>query len=241
MYHHDYEIASTQVNAARELKLPSLLQILQDVATDGAAYSGIGTDVTYSKGLLWVISRMEIDIVKMPAYEQKITVYTYPGKTLVSFYPRHFVVYDENKNLLLRASSIWALIHKDTRKMEMHDQFPWMSFDQMDGELPRPKRLAPLTDEPILEERKIRYSDVDLNSHLNNTRYIEMVDDLCDGKEHASRTLKHVTLNYERELHEGDVLVLRGHTGLTTEITGFCNEKPAFEAKMEYELWTPNR
>lgn len=241
MYHHEYEIASTQVNSSRDLKLSSLLQILQDVATDGALYVGIGTDVTYPRGLLWVISRMEIDVVRMPRYQEKIDVYTYPGKTLGFFYPRHFFIYDAEGNLLLRAASVWALIHKDTRQVETHNQFPDVAYDTNENELPRPGRLLPQKESPILETRKIRYSEVDLNGHLNNTKYVEMIEDLEPGTSHASRKLKHALLNYEKELHEGEEIVLKGKTGLLTEVSAFYLDAPAFEAKIEYEPWTQDR
>ena len=240
MYHHEYEIASTQVSPARELRLSSLLQILQDVATDGASYLGIGTDVTYPKGLLWVISRMEIEVISMPKYQQKVDVYTYPGKTLGFFYPRHFVIYDMEGNVMLRAASVWALIHKEDRRVEMHNQFPFIEGETYEGELSRPIKLPALNDAPILEERKIRYSDVDLNGHLNNTKYVEMIEDLESGSVHASKRIKHVTLNYEREIHEGETIVLKGQIGLESEVTGFLGGLPAFEAKIQYEPWTQN-
>ena len=234
MYHREFEIASTQVNASRQLRLTSLLQILQDVAIDGAEYVGVGTSVTYPRGLLWVISRMQIEVTRMPVYQEKVEVYTYPGKTLGFFYPRHFIIYDLKGNILIRASSMWALIHQDTRRVEAHNQFPFLEGETHEGELPRGEKLAPQDNAPLLEERTIRYSDVDLNGHLNNTKYVEMVEDLTPGEEHAKRSLKHVVLNYEREVHEHDVICLKGQTGMKTEVTGYRDGLPVFEAKIEY-------
>ena len=241
MYHREFEIASTLVNAARNLRLSSLLHFLQDVATEGADYLGIGPKTTFPMGYLWVISRMEIDVIRMPKYQETIDIYTYPGKTLGFFYPRHFVVYDRKGEIIIRAASVWALINKDTRNVEMRNKFPSLIGESHDGELPRPARLAALKDDPILEKRTVRYSDVDLNGHLNNIKYVEMIDDLESGEVHASRALKHVLLNYEKELREGDELVLRGKTGLETVISAFHLDAPAFEAKIEYVPWTQDR
>ena len=76
---------------------------------------------------------------------------------------------------------------------------------------------------------------MDLNAHLNNTRYVEMIDDLISGKEHMERTLTHVTLNYEREVKEGETITFVGQTGLKTEVTGYIGDLPAFEAEVEYK------
>ena len=240
MYHREFEIASTQVNANFDLKLASLLGLLQDVAIDGAESIGVGTSVTFPKGLLWVISRMEIDVIKMPKYQQKVTIFTYPGKTIGCFYPRHFFVKDVSGEIIVRASSIWALIHQDDRHIEMKDMFPGIPYESEPGELGRPKKLLPLKDAPVLEERRIRYSDVDLNGHLNNTKYAEMIEDLLSGEEHARRKLVHVVLNYERELHEGVSIVYRGQMGLDAQVMGSVGDIPAFEAELKYEPWTPS-
>ena len=240
MYSHVFDIASTQVNASLHLKLSSLLQMMQDVATEGAEYIGVGTSVTYPRGLLWVISRMEIDIIETPKYKDRIEIFTYPGKTLGFFYPRHFIIKNQEGRVIMRANSVWALIHKEDRHLEMKNAFPGVDGESHEGELPRPKKLLPVLDGPILEERRIRYSDVDLNGHLNNTKYVEMIEDLLDGKEHAMRILKHVVLNYDREIHENDVITFRGQMGLDALVGGMVGDTPCFEAELKYERWTPN-
>lgn len=235
MYHREFVIESTEVNASHDLKLASAFKILQDVATDGAEYIGIGTSVTYPRGFLWVISRMEIDVIRMPKYQQRIDVYTYPQKTVACFYPRQFVMKDMDGNILLKASSVWALIDKDTRRLVMKDQFPDIVGQSLEGELPRPANLHPVGNYPLLEERRIRYSDVDLNGHLNNTRYIEMIEDLTSGEEHAKHHLKHMAINYSRELHEGEVIALHGELGLDSKVEGYVGSDIAFIAELKYQ------
>ena len=234
MYHREYEIESTQVNASRELKLASLLGILQDVAINGAEYVGVGTSVTLPKGLLWVVSRMEIQVERMPKYQEKVDVYTYPGITLGFFYPRHFFVKDKEGNILLRASSVWALIHADDRRIEMRNQFPDINGSVETGELPRPAKLIPAKGMPLLGERVIRYSDVDLNGHLNNTKYVEIIEDLESGEVHARRSLKRIVLNYEHELREGETITLTGELGMNAKVTAWRGEEAVFEAEVTY-------
>lgn len=241
MFHREFKIASTQVNASRQLKLASLLQLFQDVAIDGAAYIGCGTDVTFPRGLLWVVTRMEIDIKRMPAYEETIDIYTYPGMTMGFFYPRHFFVKDASGEIIIRGASIWALIHESDRHLEMKNQFPDIPGTSMEGEIGRPAKLKANIDAPLLETRKIRYSDVDLNRHLNNTKYIEIIEDLLPGCEHERRVLTHVAINYDRELHEGDILELHGDTGMDFFVTGISGSIPVFEIALQYKPWMQNQ
>ena len=74
-------------------------------------------------------------------------------------------------------------------------------------ELPTPGSLAP---KPLenLQERVVRYSDLDYNGHMNNCKYLDWVADLLDCRFHGSHQPKEITLNYLSEAREGEALAL---------------------------------
>ena len=57
--------------------------------------------------------------------------------------------------------------------------------------------------------RTVRYSDIDRNQHMNNTRYLEWVDDLFSAGFHRTHTLREILVDYLKECQEGDTLDLR--------------------------------
>lgn len=204
MYCEDFLIDSNWVDPYLELSIPSLFRILQTVATNGAEAIGAGKSETTDKGYLWVLTRMDVEINRMPLFLEHIKVYTYPGKLLGFFYFRHFYAEDGKGNLLFRVSSSWALLEEKTRKIVMRPPFSF-SFPQeaQEGELPRPDKLrAPEEGYDQQSKRKVTYSMCDLNGHLNNTRYMEFIVDCKTRDFYKSHTPASILINFEKEIVE---------------------------------------
>jgi acyl-ACP thioesterase len=56
--------------------------------------------------------------------------------------------------------------------------------------------------------REVRFTDLDKNGHMNNTRYLDWVADLLTREFFRDKTLREVTLCYNQEALEGQVLQL---------------------------------
>ena len=69
-----------------------------------------------------------------------------------------------------------------------------------------PRRIRFPLDQTLrrVGKRKIVYSDLDYNMHMNNTKYPDMVCDFIDGVE--DKRLASMTLVYLREAKYGDTL-----------------------------------
>ena len=108
--------------------------------------------------------------------------------------------------VIAAADTTWALIDLNSRQLCKADAFDF-GFEHepsLDIGLP-PRFRVPHTDElELLGERRIVYSDLDYNMHMNNTRYADM---LCD---HMSLEdipkIKGMSLSYLHEAAFGDVI-----------------------------------
>ncbi|MBR4971500.1 MAG: hypothetical protein IKY59_00850, partial [Oscillospiraceae bacterium] len=74
-------------------------------------------------------------------------------------------------------------------------------------ELPVPGSLTPAALSQ-LQQRSVRFSDLDLNGHMNNCRYLDWAADLMPSAFHQENTPKEFTLCYLSEAREGDALCL---------------------------------
>ena len=123
----------------------------------------------------------------------------------------------------------------------------------------RPQRMARLTlDLPLNEERSmdtfpqrvisstdtevftktILYNEIDVNLHVNNTRYLDWVMDCFDSDFYQSHQLSNFTLEFLGEMHWGDeVELLSGQEGTTFHIQALNSQtgKVAFKADVEWE------
>ncbi|MCR5740920.1 MAG: hypothetical protein K6G38_00445 [Gammaproteobacteria bacterium] len=198
-----YMIKSSDVDSSKRLKISSLLLILQNLATDGSEIVGAGKDVTLDRGYGWIIAKMELNIKRLPTYREEITLETYPNNRMHFIYPRTFNVYDKDGNLIIEGPSYWTLINLETRKVALYEE---TGIDVL-GSSPT-KRIKPIQrkDVSLVEKRVIRYSDLDLNHHFNNTKYFEFIFDTFDSSFNDSKVINHLSIEYSHELHEKDVV-----------------------------------
>lgn len=238
MYSEKFLIDSNEADPFLDLSVPGLFRLLQAIAEAGAEAIGAGKKQTTDKGYMWVLTRMSSKIDKMPRYRDEIELTTYPGERIGCFYFRHFFAKGKSGETLFRASSTWALLRSSDRKPAMRSPFPHPLFpEQAEEELGRPEKL--LCPEKTLEEgkRKITYSMCDLNGHLNNTRYLELIMDVKGRKFYESNVLSSIALNFEKEIQEGEEvsLCLSSRDENPFMVIGKVNEEERFLARLEFK------
>lgn len=236
IYRREYVLRSQDVGPTRRLKTSRLLELLQEAAIAHTEQLGMGREHTLDQGILWVVTQQHLELASWPLYDQDIIVESWPGAQMHVLFPRQFRVLDALTGaVLVRASSIWMLIDAQSRRMAFPDRFgvhiDGVARDDVDDfALPRP--VAAWTDkhgqaaqecrceqEPGSgagtsqegsQERvwQVPFSACDLNGHLNNTRYLDLVEDairiLQQGREPVS-----LTCEYAAEAPLGERLLLR--------------------------------
>ncbi|MBP5091778.1 MAG: hypothetical protein J6328_04395 [Bacilli bacterium] len=226
------EVVSTMAGPERELTIPKLFQVLQDIATENAEKLGVGKAVTTDVGKLWVVSRFHLEFNRNPKYLEKIKVESHAGPKRVFVYPRHFTISDLSGNVLIKASSLWALIDEKSRKLIMRPDLEMP--DCSDGtEIALPGKVHP-AECSFKEKRAIRYSDLDTNRHLNNTRYLEMLVNIFPIGFLAKNQVKSMTLNYTSEMREGQIAEIYASDDYRY-IKVIADGQTSFEAELTFE------
>ncbi|MDY6430121.1 MAG: thioesterase [Bacilli bacterium] len=232
VYEENYFIDSNDVNPDLTLKIPSLFKILQDLGMRGSTYNGYGKEATIDKGLLWVYTRMEVKIEKLPSYLSNVKGVTYPGPIFGCFFPRHYQILDEEGNVLIKASSINVLMDAKNRTVCFNPPIIGKDGISKEGELPRPGKVV-IDDDHILGVHKVKFSEIDLNGHLNNTRYIETILNLKDSSFYSTHEITRILINYDKEIKENEEIVLKGNIDNDIKVQGFVNEMSCFKAIIE--------
>ena len=235
MYTKEYLIGSNDVDQFLELKLPSFFKMMQEVATEHVETLGVGINDISFQNLYWVITRVELDIIRMPKYGQRVFLTTYPGDDMRFIFPRYFLLEDESKKPLIKVSSIWMVLRKENRQPALNPfegrVFP---MEHLSDELKLPSKCVG-NPTSLIETRKVRYSDIDLNGHLNNTKYIDYIIDIHDSDFYKKNRIKHFLINYDKELLDNDVLNLLSDHQNPECIKGELNGNTAFMVNIVYD------
>ncbi len=205
IYQKEFEIDTLVTDRFGKLKPSAVLYYVQEVA--GQHFDRMALSPTpENKGLMWAIIRHRVQITRLPLKGETIRVETWPMPTTRVAYPRSVVAYDQKGQELFRSISLWVLMDRTTRAMILPGKSGIAVTGILRGnELPSPRSLSPVVCSACVS-RRVCFTDLDVNNHMNNTRYLEWAMDLLPSQFHANHRLRDVTMCYLGEAREGDPL-----------------------------------
>lgn len=92
IYHHTFQVSSTDCTKDQTIKLPCLIQHMQEAAWVNATSLGFSSIDLLKKGTTWVMNRMHTNIHRLPRHREKIIVETWPAGMDKYFTKRDFKV-----------------------------------------------------------------------------------------------------------------------------------------------------
>jgi len=206
IFRHTFPITDIYLDSFGRLKPSMLLFYVQEVAGIHASSLGAGYDALALKNLFWAILRTHVQITRLPRSGETIRVETWPMPTSRVAYPRSVVAYDANGSEVFRAISLWCLMDTASRSMVLPGKSGVLVNGHLRGnELAIPGSLAIKGLENTVS-RTVRFSDLDRNGHMNNTRYLEWIGDLLPSAFHKDHTPREFTVCYHSEAMEAEPL-----------------------------------
>jgi len=206
IYRKEYEITDGAVDCFGRLKKSTLLYLCQDIAGHHCHILGADMEALAPKNMFWAIIRQKVQITRLPHSGETIRVETWPMPTTKVCYPRSTVAYDAQGRELFRAIGMWVLMDETSRAMILPGKSGVTVQGMLTGtELANPGSLAPKELEN-LNSRRVCFTDIDRNGHMNNTRYLDWMDDLLPCSFHRVNAPQEFTVCYHSEAREAEEL-----------------------------------
>lgn len=208
VYSESVLLRSKDVDLYRRLRSSELFRMLQEAAIRHTEELGMGRDKTLDKGILWVLLMQRAEITRMPEYDETVVLKSWPGKTMHLLFPRYYSLETASGEPLLKASALWSLVDAETRRVVFPEKYGVKIDGVVTGEetdMPSAIRKADCSG---AQDFTVPYSFVDLNGHMNNTRYFDLAED-CIGAAAAGARLKSIAAEYQNEARLGETLHLR--------------------------------
>ncbi|MBQ8331856.1 MAG: hypothetical protein IJX94_05095 [Clostridia bacterium] len=209
-YSKRYQTCWHDTDACRRMRPSQLLVYMQEASNHHVADTGMTLDdLRDEKKLGFILSKIQIAIYRpLVAYEDiQVQTWTCKGRGFSS--PRCFRILKDGE-VVAEANSQWALLGIEDRKFHRLEETGYQFEDEEPLALDIPPRIrfpAELALEK-LGERRIVYSDLDYNMHMNNTRYPDM---LCDYMPLADvGCIRGLSLSYLHEAAFGNVMTVLG-------------------------------
>ena len=211
MYKQDYTIRSYEVDAAGYLSVPSIFNLLQDSASGHALDLGVSVPQLLAENYTWVLSRMLLRISHYPAWRDAIQVHTWPSGIQGAFALRDFNIRGQSSQPLGCSTSAWIVMDTGKRRPVRPTVFAdRLQSAQEASILDYALKKLPVQNGDYVEKRfNVRYSDLDINQHVNNVSYIEWLLESIPIFGDKTRHLSELEINFLGEAFQGDQVLSR--------------------------------
>ena len=174
-----------------------------------AADRGFGIATLNENHYTWVLSRLAIELEEMPREYESFSIQTWVENVYRLFTDRNFAILDHEGNAVGYARSVWAMISMETRKpadlLTLHGGSITDYVCDKDCPISKPGRIK-VTEKTPLVEYRTKYSDIDINGHVNSIKYIEHILDLFPIEVFKEKRVKRFEMAYVAESYYGDTL-----------------------------------
>lgn len=212
-------------------KIENIFLTMQEAAGKHAAILGASYEELKKKGIAWVLIRASLKMDNYPDFHTPVTVTTWPELERRLLFPRFFTFKDDDGNLLGTASTLWALMDIENRTLAVPASKGVTV--QTPAEPPLKLELPGKVHMPDgeIQESTIcpKYSDLDVNNHVNNSRYIDWFCDQIPLEIHQEGILSEISVSYSREIRSGKTVKLEfSRNGNQFRMAGKENDQVCF-------------
>ncbi len=212
-FEKEYGIHVYETGPDSKVTLFSMFNYMQDIASDHAVKLGFGRDDLLKESRFWVLSRMFVTFTRWPLWGDSIKITTWPNGTDKLFALRNYEVRFANGTHIASGSSSWLILDYSTHKIQRPDAILSKYYpDLHPSESPiRYASKLETADQAgkVTSPFSVKMSDLDVNYHTNNARYINWVYDTY-GQEFLTKHMPvSAEINYLAESVLDDEIIIR--------------------------------
>ncbi|MEG0852288.1 MAG: thioesterase [Angelakisella sp.] len=190
-----------------EARLSYLLAMAQQISMEHCDSAGVGGSFFYDRGAVFLLAKLRLDIPRTPKGGELLELHTRPNLPVRAQYRRCTSFSTQDGELLCDMDSRWVLVDIESRRVLRRlpegVELPFLDAEEISDFRPFfPKEFT------LREKLTVRYSMLDVNNHMNNTVYGDIVANLLEHRLLGEERLRSVEIFYHREALPGDVLTL---------------------------------
>jgi len=204
-----WEITFLQCYPNGYLKYTDLCNIFQLTAGAHAELGGISFSDMQEHHQAWVLSRMRVEIKRLPKWKEIVTVKTWINSLENSRSIRCLELYIGNEKIV-GCETFWAVFNTQTRRPE-NLALPHTHFEKYPNNNATEIQFSKIDtkcDKTFVRKKTILLSDLDIVNHANSVKYLEWCLDYLKPKLLLNQKVKSFEMNYLKEISLGDTIAI---------------------------------
>ena len=183
-YSKEYELHYYDVDSNLRCTMSTIINILSDIGTKQSEELGSGMESLLENNMTWVFYNYHVKVFRHPMYGEKLSV----------------------KTEAVGSNAIFLLVNLEKRRMMRIPQEQYNVYG-VDGDMKEEfklPRLEKIDEHKYQRNFKIRYTDIDFNKHVNNTKYIDWAVETLPEDIVNNYVLSEVKVTFEKECKYGE-------------------------------------
>lgn len=234
-YEQTYQLRTGDFDRYYHLLPSSILDVFQDVAgVNAEQVPGMTWKELSDAGLFWVVTRIKYEVLETPALHEQVIARTWPLSPTRLGFQRDYTMRKLDGTPLVICSSDWILMDYKTRGFVSARDFYKGPVDfsrtkVFDKKIRKIKSFEP---EDEGTRFKVSFVDIDINGHVNNSKYPNYVMNALDLPENEH--IKTFQIDYRHELRpSGEVTI---HSKRDGNIISSMGINPEGECMFETQI-----
>jgi len=197
---YTFRIEPGEADLFGKYPLPAIIRRMLDCAGYHADERGWGLRHLVANNHAWVLARLAVEMESFPDVYDQLVVQTWVEDLNKHFSSRNFRFSNQSGHILGYARTIWSMIDLESRKSVDLTTVSDINNHKADRECPidKPGKIGSVSIDAEYTH-KIRYSDLDVNGHVNSSKYAEHILNLLSPETIQAKQLKRFEIAFLAE------------------------------------------
>lgn len=203
LYQESVKVRHYHCNALGEMTLPAILDIMLIASNNQEATIPEAKEGFRKEGWAWIITQNQININRLPRYNEDIIAETEATTYNKFFSKRYYALKTTDGIILAEAETTFALIDLNQRSIVRIPEIvaEWYQVEKEDKASRRKRLSKKVTTESKVDQFEVKFLDIDLNNHVNNTIYLRWVTNSLGMEWFEKYIPTSFTIAYEKEMY----------------------------------------
>lgn len=206
----EIEVHSYDCNRLQEMTPTAMLRYAEEVADEHLGAFDMPYARLHALQTVFLLTAVGVRVIRPPRMREKLRIVTWQRTTKGAQFFRETEMVDQEGQVVVEGTANWVLVDTQTHKIKRPSSFALYqtlpSYDRVSYGEDRITVRCPQQMQAA-GTRIIRYSDIDYNRHLNNTRYADLMCDFIPGGL-GERRISEFRIVFSGEALEGDEIAV---------------------------------
>jgi medium-chain acyl-[acyl-carrier-protein] hydrolase len=208
---HTYFAQYHDCDTRQRLTVLAMMRYFEDIALLQSESYEVGLPYYAKEQVAWLLNKWDIRIRKTPAFMDDVRVLTQPMAMRRFLANRRYEIGEDGGPPLVEADSQWVFVDMARRRPARirEEIFRTYGITEESEILPAPPAPREPSREDVTRAFHVRKSDIDVNRHVNNIRYVDWAFDALPEEIALGASLRRLFVHYRKEVHYGEEVTAR--------------------------------